>query len=273
MEIFNMIARLAHSSRFVLLAILVGSTNAQANQTIRISSGETPSRQVNVEHGKLELSHAEPSWWSAQWELEPIAGTDRFYLRNRWTGVYLFAAQFELALPILNVSTDDLHGKQPDPGIKEYQWSFNQQQGADKYFVVNNASPNGQLHAETVNKTPTFFVNLQGGRAAGPDVPNTMVWTLEDYVPVHCPATKFRSESEHSYADFILPNSNVAKVISFTGGAYNHYVFPKCNRATWTDLKFTCGADGLWSYTGSWDSDAWCNDSNTSQPNLEVGNK
>ncbi|GKS68581.1 hypothetical protein W03_05850 [Nitrosomonas sp. PY1] len=90
---------------------------------------------------------------------------------------------------------------------------------------------------------------------------------------VACSARTYRTESDASWAEFRLPGSAAGTVIKITGGAYNHYVFPKCNRVTWTDLAFTCGNDGQWTHTGSWDADAYCTSSNTSQSYLAVGDR
>ncbi len=88
-----------------------------------------------------------------------------------------------------------------------------------------------------------------------------------------CAAKTFSTESAASYANFALPASATGTDIKFVGGAYNHYVFPKCNRVTWTDLVFTCGGDGQWIKNGTLDADAWCTASNTAQPYLTVGDK
>lgn len=89
-----------------------------------------------------------------------------------------------------------------------------------------------------------------------------------------CPAKTFRSVSAHSWVEFRLPQSGVGRVIEISDGAYNHYVFPKCNRVHWSDLSFFCSASGTWSRTkGSWDSDALCHGSKGSSPYVAVGNK
>lgn len=90
---------------------------------------------------------------------------------------------------------------------------------------------------------------------------------------IRCRGRTFSTKSEHSWAEFRLPNSKLGTQIEIAGGAYNNYVFPKCNRVTWTDLRFTCSGNGTWSHTGSWDADALCHDSNTSQRYLAVGNR
>jgi 1-phosphatidylinositol phosphodiesterase len=89
-----------------------------------------------------------------------------------------------------------------------------------------------------------------------------------------CPARTFRSVSAHSWVEFRLPKAGLGHVIEISGGAYNHYVFPKCNRVHWSDLSFSCGTNGQWTRTkGSWDSDALCHGSKGSSPYVAVGNR
>lgn len=90
---------------------------------------------------------------------------------------------------------------------------------------------------------------------------------------ISCGPKRFRTVSEHSFANFDLPLASLGTVISFKDGAYNHYVFPKCNRVTWTNLSFSCGSNGQWRQNGSMDADAGCVDSNKSQRYLEVGDR
>jgi hypothetical protein len=91
--------------------------------------------------------------------------------------------------------------------------------------------------------------------------------------PSSCKATQARGDSEHSYAVVSLPESRAGAQIVVKAGAYNRYVFPKCNRVTWTDLAFVCGGDGRWSGSGKFDADAFCTNANTNQPYLTVGDK
>jgi 1-phosphatidylinositol phosphodiesterase len=90
---------------------------------------------------------------------------------------------------------------------------------------------------------------------------------------VMCGAKDWATYSAHSYARFSMPKSTAGTIIRIKGGAYNKYVFPKCNRATWTDLKFTCSAAGKWQKSGSWDADALCHSSNYDQRYLAVGSR
>lgn len=88
-----------------------------------------------------------------------------------------------------------------------------------------------------------------------------------------CPARTDRTQSDKTYAEFRIPASKCGAIIKINGGQYARYVFPKCHRATWTDLNYTCLSNGRWKREGSWDADAWCTSSNTKQKYLKVGNK
>ncbi|KAI0558176.1 hypothetical protein FGB62_229g05 [Gracilaria domingensis] len=89
----------------------------------------------------------------------------------------------------------------------------------------------------------------------------------------YCDSFTFRTESDKTWAEFRLPQAVVGTSIYIRGGAYARYVFPKCHRATWTDLNFVCGSHHHWIVSGHWDADAWCHSSNTDQAYLVVGKK
>lgn len=91
----------------------------------------------------------------------------------------------------------------------------------------------------------------------------------------NCAPKTFRSVSDHTWVEFRLPKGNLNQSINIGGGAYNKYVFPKCNRVHWTDLKFTCDPNSCtWKKTsGSWDADALCHGSKGSSPYVFVGNR
>lgn len=89
-----------------------------------------------------------------------------------------------------------------------------------------------------------------------------------------CSARTFRSVSQHSWVEFRLPKATEGRVIEISGGAYNNYVFPKCNRVHWSDLSFLCQSNGSWTRTkGSWDADALCHGSKGDSPYVHVGNR
>ncbi len=89
-----------------------------------------------------------------------------------------------------------------------------------------------------------------------------------------CSPRVFRSVSERSWVEFRLPQGREGQVIKIPGGAYNNYVFPKCNRVWWSDLTFSCGSTGTWEKTqGNWDADALCNSSGSASPYVFTGNR
>lgn len=89
----------------------------------------------------------------------------------------------------------------------------------------------------------------------------------------YCEPRTWRTQSGKTWAEFRMPRAVVGTSINIKGGAYYKYKFPKCHRATWTDLRFVCSASSKsWEVaSGSWDADAWCHNSNTNQEYLAVG--
>ncbi len=180
------ISALPRLSALLLLMLFSETAVAQSFQTIRIASDESPRRQVNIENGPVALSAAGDGWLSARWAVEPIAGTNRVYLRNIWKGNYLFATRFYQDKTFLNVTSVDLQGKTPETfkvnNLPEFQWFLDYNPTLNKYYVKNAGAPEGQLHAETVNGVATLFVNV-GSETAGPIVNGTLMWNLEQYTP------------------------------------------------------------------------------------------
>ena len=90
-----------------------------------------------------------------------------------------------------------------------------------------------------------------------------------------CKAKTFKVQSSHSWAEFRMPAAKKGEVIKIKGGAYNKYVFPKCNRVWWSDLVFSCDPNACaWvKVQGNWDADALCHGSAGSSPYLKVGTK
>ena len=90
-----------------------------------------------------------------------------------------------------------------------------------------------------------------------------------------CAAQTFRNVSDHTWVEFRLPQGTGGQSISIAGGAYNKYVFPKCNRVWWDDLSFKCNAATCqWEKTaGKWDADAACTGDKGSSPYVFVGEK
>ena len=47
---------------------------------------------INVETGVPGSTVIDPGWWSAQWQILPIPGSNNFYLKNRWKETYIGTA-------------------------------------------------------------------------------------------------------------------------------------------------------------------------------------
>ncbi len=90
-----------------------------------------------------------------------------------------------------------------------------------------------------------------------------------------CKRKTFRGTSHHSWVEFRLPQGKKNKSIRIQGGAYNNYVFPKCNRVHWSDLVFECDdRSRVWKkVSGKWDADAACHGSKGNSPYVFVGKK
>lgn len=124
-----------------------------------------------------------------------------------------------------------------------------------KMTVEKITSANGILKRENIGDYPLF--------------------TPKPSTACTCAAQTFRNTSEHSWVEFRLPQGTGGQSISIAGGAYNKYVFPKCNRVWWDDLSFKCNAATCqWEkITGKWDADALCTGDKGSSPYVFVGEK
>jgi hypothetical protein len=89
-----------------------------------------------------------------------------------------------------------------------------------------------------------------------------------------CPEKTFRATSEHSWVEFRLPTGAPGQTVDIEGGAYNNYVFPKCNRVWWDNLKFKCNSNCTWEkISGRWDADANCVSSKSRSPYAFTGDR
>ncbi|MEP0518858.1 MAG: hypothetical protein ABJO09_09580 [Hyphomicrobiales bacterium] len=89
-----------------------------------------------------------------------------------------------------------------------------------------------------------------------------------------CPAqTISRSQSDHSWVRFNLPVGQANQTIQIPGGAYNKYMFPKCNRVHWNNHTYQCRA-GSWVHTGGQaGADALCHGGPPNSPYVQVGDR
>jgi hypothetical protein len=148
-----------------------------------------------------------------------------------------------------------------------------------KVNQVFTQDPEGKSKAEA-GATVKLFVASQKAdetkvavepRPQAPTPPPTPAPTV---APKLCIPRVFRVESEHSWAEFRLPQGTAGLIIQIPGGAYNKYVFPKCNRVWWDNLNFSCNSAGIWERAGgNWDSDAACHGSPGSSPYVATGDR
>jgi len=56
------------------------------NANVRIHNRWKENQFLNIEHGNIQSSPIDFGWWSAQWIIEPIVGTEFVRIRNKWKG-------------------------------------------------------------------------------------------------------------------------------------------------------------------------------------------
>ena len=133
---------------------------------------------------------------------------------------------------------------------------------------VLGQDPKGSSLAEA-GATVTLLVAAE--KTTAPAAPPTPVPTP---VVRACASRVFRSESEHTWVEFRLPQASLGFAIKVPAGAYNKYVFPKCNRVWWDEITFSCVSTGVWErLQGNWGADALCHGSPSSSPYLATGDK
>jgi len=76
----------------------------------------------------------------------------------------------------------------------------------------------------------------------------------------------------HVYFD--LPKTAVGKTIKYKNGAYATYKFPRCYRAKWSNVRYTCeqtSRGGVWRESKDWERTALCHGTkNIDQPHLRI---
>jgi subtilisin family serine protease len=65
---------------------------SQPSSTYRkIGNRWQTAQYIHTEGGPLVAGSIQSGWWTAQWQMEPVAGTEYYRIRNRYTGHYLHA--------------------------------------------------------------------------------------------------------------------------------------------------------------------------------------
>ena len=73
----------------VVVASLAGCLPAAAQEYVRIGNRLFPGQFLHIERGPIQSGAIKPTWWSAQWTVEPLAQTGFVRLRNRWKAEWL----------------------------------------------------------------------------------------------------------------------------------------------------------------------------------------
>ncbi len=89
-------------------------------------------KYIHVENG-LKATTIQPGWWSAQWVLEPVAGTQYYRIRNRYTSAYLHAEYGTLQAGSIQ------------SGWHTAQWLL---ESVQSHFRIRNRYHNTYLHVE-----------------------------------------------------------------------------------------------------------------------------
>jgi aqualysin 1 len=121
-----------------LTGLVTGSPNLllysqPANNYRKISNRWQPTKYIHTETG-LQASAIQPGWWTAQWVMEPVAGTQFYRIKNRYTGYYLHAENGPVeAGTVLS-------------GWLSAHWELEPQQGG--WFRIRNRYRGTHLHVE-----------------------------------------------------------------------------------------------------------------------------
>jgi len=103
-----------------------------ANNYRKIGNRWQTDKYIHVEGG-LKAGTIQSGWWSAQWVLEPVAGTEYYRIRNRYTSAYLHAEYGTLQAGSIQ------------SGWHTAQWLLEPVEG---HFRIRNRYHNTYLHVE-----------------------------------------------------------------------------------------------------------------------------
>jgi hypothetical protein len=101
-------------TRSLLLACVSAGTviSTSASAQVRIQNSFRTDQQINIETGPPASSQTQPGWWSAEWAVEPVDGTEFVRFKNKWKGTYL------------NNESGNLDATAIQPGWWSAQWSL-----------------------------------------------------------------------------------------------------------------------------------------------------
>ena len=92
---------------------------------------------INIETGKPVCSSINNGWWSALWQLMPVAGTNYFNIKNKWKGNFIDTERGYITVSLNAQSPGSMWSMEPtrDPNI----------------FMIKNAKTGGYLSVASNN--------------------------------------------------------------------------------------------------------------------------
>lgn len=142
-----------------VVALTVLPSIAAAESYVRMENFWKPSQSIHVQTGPVESGSAEPGWWSADWTIEPVTGSDFVRIKNRWRSNYL------------HVENGSLDAGAIKPGWHSAMWTL-------------ESAPVGAGYYRIKNRWTGAYINVESGRiAAGPAQPgwHSAMWKLKGY--------------------------------------------------------------------------------------------
>jgi len=128
----------------IIVLLLCGITFTATSQNfVRLKNRWKPAEYIHVEQPTPTSGGIEPGWHSAQWLLEPVAGTSFYMIKNRWKNQYLHIEQGPLTLGDIQ------------PAWWSAQWQVEAVPGTSFYRLRNRWKPTVAIH------------NQNGGLEAG----------------------------------------------------------------------------------------------------------
>ncbi|MEZ4944220.1 MAG: hypothetical protein R2804_01715 [Cyclobacteriaceae bacterium] len=130
----------------IIMLLLCGyALSATSQNFIKLKNRWKPAEYIHVEQPTPASGNIQPGWHSAQWLLEPVAGTSFYKIKNRWKNQYLHIEQGPLAIGDIQ------------PGWWSAQWQLEAIPGTSFYRIRNRWKPtvaihnqNGRLEAGTI---------------------------------------------------------------------------------------------------------------------------
>ena len=110
------------------------NNNAASNNTQYVShfihiKNTNGNIYLHNQHGPLECSAITNGWWSAEWEIIPVNGTNYFLIKNHWKNNF--------------ISTNNMTMLSEDGNSKNSEWSVEETGG--NFYTIRNAGNNAKL--------------------------------------------------------------------------------------------------------------------------------